>query len=59
MKAYIVGGIVGAAIGLTTAFMLTQSADENSGPPDFSPTDVLKLGVGVLGLMRGVAALSD
>lgn len=59
-KTYIIGGLVGAAVGLTTAFLLARNAEETrSGPPQISSGDALKLGVAVLGVMRGVAALGD
>jgi preprotein translocase subunit Sec61beta len=57
VKTYLIGGIVGAAIGLATAFLIAHNAEEEHGPPQIEPTDALKLGVAVIGLMRGFAAL--
>lgn len=60
MKTYIIGGLAGAAIGLTTAFLLAHSAEEKQqGPPQIAAGDILKLGVAVIGVMRGVAALGE
>lgn len=59
-KTYIIGGLVGLFLGLTTAFLLNRSADERGGgPPELSTGDFLKVGVGVIGLVRGIAALGD
>ena len=59
-KTYIIGAVAGALIGLGTAFLMTRSADERGGgPPEVSTGDVLKVGVGIIGLVRGIAALGD
>ncbi|MDX1416271.1 MAG: hypothetical protein R3293_18885 [Candidatus Promineifilaceae bacterium] len=59
-KTYIIGAVAGALIGLGTAFLMTRSADERGGgPPEVSTGDLLKVGVGVIGLVRGIAALGD
>ena len=59
-KTYIIGAIAGALIGLGTAFLLVRSSDERTGgPPEVSTMDALKVGVGVIGLMRGIASLGD
>ncbi len=59
-KTYIIGGVVGALIGLGTAFLLARSSDERGGgPPKVTTGDFLKVGVGIIGLVRGIAALGD
>ena len=59
-KTYIIGAVAGALIGLFTAFLLARSSDERGGgPPKVSTGDALKVGVGVIGLVRGIAALGD
>jgi len=59
-KTYIIGAVAGALIGLATAFLLARSSDERSGgPPKVSTIDALKVGVGVIGLVRGIASLGD
>jgi hypothetical protein len=60
LRAYIIGGAVGAAVGLATAFLLARSSEKSTGgPPDIDVSDALKLSVGVIGLVRGIAALGD
>ena len=59
-KTYIIGAVAGALIGIGTAFLLARSSDERSGgPPEVSTMDALKVGVAVIGLVRGVASLGD
>lgn len=59
-KTYLIGAVVGAVVGLGTAFLVARSSDERGGgPPEISTGDLLKVGVGVFGLVRGIAALGD
>ena len=59
-KTYLIGGVAGLLIGLGTAFLLIRSSDERvGGPPEVSTMDALKVGVAVIGLVRGIAALGD
>ena len=60
-KTYIVGTVVGAAIGFGTAYLFARSAEETGrgNPPKISTADAIKSAVGVIGLMRGIAALGD
>lgn len=59
-KALIVGAILGALLGLTTAYLVTRTADERDGkPPQISTGDAIKTAIGVIGVVRGIAALGD
>lgn len=60
-KTYIIGAVVGAAVGFGTAYLFARSAEErgNGKPPQISTADVIKSAVGVIGIMRGIAALGD
>ncbi len=59
-KTYIIGAVVGAILGLGTAFLLARSSDERSGgPPEVTTMDALKVGVAVIGLVRGIASLGN
>lgn len=60
LKNFIIGGMVGAAVGMGTAFLLNRSSEKNrGGPPEIEVSDALKLSVAVIGLVRGIAALGD
>ena len=60
-KTYIIGTVVGAAIGFGTAYLFARSAEErgDGSPPRISTGDAIKSAVGVIGIMRGIAALGD
>ncbi len=59
-KTYLIGALSGALVGLGTAFLVARSSDERGGgPPEISTSDLLKVGVAVIGLVRGIAALGD
>ena len=60
MKSYIIGGMVGATVGFITAVMLVRNSDQkHAGPPDIEITEVLKISIAAIGLVRGIAALGD
>lgn len=59
-KFILAGTAVGAVVGLATAYLLARTAEENrSGPPQISTADALKVGVSVIGVVRGIAALGQ
>lgn len=59
-KTLLVGAVVGAFIGVGTAYLLWRTAEESGGgPPEISTGDAIKSAIGVVGLMRGIAALGD
>lgn len=52
--------ILGAASGLTAGYLLSRTAEERGdGPPKVKTGDVLRLAIGIIGLVRGIAALGD
>jgi hypothetical protein len=59
-KLLIIGGVMGALVGVGTAYLLVREAEEKGGgPPEISTADAVKATVGVIGLMRGIASLGD
>lgn len=59
-KTLIIGGVIGALIGISTAYLLARTAEESGGgPPKISTGDAIKSAIGVVGLVRGIAALGD
>lgn len=59
-KTLILGGIIGALIGVGTAYLLARTAEESGGgPPKISTGDAIKSAIGVVGLVRGIASLGD
>jgi len=59
-KVLVTGGVVGAAIGLVTSWLLIRTSREvRGGPPAITTGDAIKVGVTMLGLVRAIAALGD
>ncbi len=56
----LIGTVLGALVGLGTAYLLARTAEElQDGPPKINTTDALKVGINVVGVMRGIASLAD
>lgn len=51
-KTLILGAVLGAVTGLAAAFIFVNQAEENNDKPEFSAGQGVKLGLGVLGLLR-------
>jgi hypothetical protein len=54
-RVLIIGGVLGAAVGVASAYLLIQRTEE--GPPKMSVGEGVKLGVLVFGLLRSIANL--
>jgi hypothetical protein len=51
---------IGAASGLVAGYLLSRTSEEQGGgPPRVKTSDALRLAIGVIGLVRGIAALGD
>ena len=58
-KILIIGGLVGALMGLGAAFLLIQRAERENRTPSLSPAEGIKLGLVALGAMKQVAQLGS
>lgn len=58
-KTLISGALIGAAIGLAGAFLLTRKAEETGTAISVSTGDGMRLGVMVIGLLRAISALGE
>ncbi len=56
-KTILIGTTVGAATGLVAALMMIQRAEKNQTTPQLSAGDGVKVGMGVLGVLRLLAEL--
>ncbi len=58
-QTYILGGLVGLAIGILTAYFFARVSEENGdeGPSSIKTMDGLKLAVSVLAIMRQITDL--
>jgi hypothetical protein len=53
---FVLGGVIGAAAGVLTAFILVQRAEKEEALPRVSAGEGIQLGLGLLGLMRLVSS---
>ena len=59
-KMLVSGAVLGAAVGLATSYLLSRTVEERGGDaPNINTMDALKAVVGVIGVMRGIAALGS
>lgn len=53
------GAIIGAVAGLAAAFLLTRKAEKNETTVAVTPSDGIKIGLLVFGLLRAIGKLSE
>jgi len=53
------GALIGALTGLIAAMLLHRRAEKNARETAITPSEGLKLGVLVFGLLRAIASLND
>lgn len=59
-RVIVVGGIIGAAIGVVTSLLLVRTSREaHAGPPAINTSDAFKVGITAIGLVRSIAALGE
>ena len=58
MTTLIIGAVVGLISGLVAAYILVQRAEEEQSRPRLSAGEGVKVGLGVLGVLRSIADLA-
>ena len=59
-RVLLIGGALGAVIGLLTSWLLIRTSRETrGGPPAITTGDAIKVGITAIGLVRSIAALGD
>ena len=58
IKTLILGGLVGALLGLAAGFLYIRMAEEAGGPREVSTGQVVKLSIAALGLVRQASQLA-
>ncbi len=59
-KYLITGTLLGALFGLTTAYLLAQAASKKGeGPPEISTSEAIKIAIGLISTMRGIASIGE
>ncbi|MFO7683488.1 MAG: hypothetical protein R6X34_25930 [Chloroflexota bacterium] len=58
VKFLIGGAVAGALLGAGTSYLMARASEESrGGPPEIKTMDILKIGISLFGLIRGIAAL--
>ncbi len=57
MKALIIGGVVGLAAGIIAATIFIQRAEMSQAKPQITAGEGVKVGIGVLGVLRMISDL--
>jgi hypothetical protein len=55
-RTMLLGGLIGATIGVLAGYLILQKG-ENNKPPELTAVDGVKIGVLVFGLLRSIANL--
>jgi hypothetical protein len=58
-RAFIVGGVVGALLGVGAAYIYVNAAEQSGETPEVSPGTAVTIGLALLGLLRQVAAIGE
>ena len=58
-KAFVVGGVVGALLGLGAAYIYVNAAGESGESPEVSPGTAVTIGLSLLALLRQVAVIAE
>jgi hypothetical protein len=58
-KAFVVGGVVGALLGLGAAYIYVNAAEESGDTPEVSAGTAVTIGLALLGILRQVAAIGE
>ncbi len=58
-KTFIIGAVVGLAIGLLGAYIVIQRSEQLDTLPELSAGDGVKVGLGVLGVLRLISDIAE
>jgi hypothetical protein len=58
-KAFIVGGVLGALLGLGAAYIYINAAEQSGETPEVSPGTAVTIGLSLLALLRQVAVIAE
>lgn len=58
-KTLMIGAVAGLVIGLAGAYIVIQRSEQLNTLPELSPGDGVKVGLGVLGVLRLVAEIAE
>ena len=59
LRTLVVGGVLGALVGVGAAFLLTKRAEQKGAPLAVTPAKGVQLGVMIAGLLRSILSLGE
>ncbi len=59
LRTMLIGGLVGALVGVGAAFLLTKRAEQKGQPLAITPAKGVQLGVMLAGLLRSILSLGE
>lgn len=58
-RAFLVGGVFGALLGLGAAYIYVNAAEQSGETPEVSPGTAVTIGLSLLALLRQVAVIGE
>jgi hypothetical protein len=58
-KAFLIGGGVGAVLGLSAAYIYVNSAEKEGVQPELKPAEAVGIGLALLAVLRQIANLHE
>lgn len=58
-KTFVIGGAAGLVFGLVAAYIVIQRSEQLNSLPEVSPGDGVKVGLGILGVLRLIADIAE
>jgi uncharacterized membrane protein len=59
VQTLVIGGVLGALVGVGAAFLLTRRAEQKGAPFTITPGKGVQLGVLIAGLLRSILSLGE
>ncbi len=58
-RAYLMGGLVGAMLGLGVAYIYVNAAEKSGDTPQLPPSEAVGIGLALLAVMRQIATMYE
>lgn len=58
-KAFLIGGAVGAVLGLSAAYIYVNSVEKEGAQPEIQPSEAVGIGLALLAVLRQIATLHE
>jgi len=58
-KAFLIGGALGAVLGLSAAYIYVNAVEKDGSPPEIQPSEAVGIGLALLAVLRQIASLHE